>query len=121
MVQPPEESTPSLQPTPPSSSDDLLAFIFGLLEALGVSFLILCIAPLLMVLAAQRQEWQMLFLVPLAMILGIGLLQLVYVIPRAIWLYKHGKRSKFNGLLSGAFIILFLNGGCWLLFTLGQG
>jgi hypothetical protein len=47
--------------------------------------------------------------------LSFGVTQLIYVIPRGIYLYRQKRWPRFKGVLIGAAIAAFLNGGCWLL------
>jgi hypothetical protein len=44
-----------------------------------------------------------------------GLTQLLYVIPRGIYLYRQKNWPRFKGVVIGAVIAALLNGGCWLL------
>jgi hypothetical protein len=44
-----------------------------------------------------------------------GLTQLLYVIPRGIYLYRKKRWPRFKGVVIGAVIAALLNGGCWLL------
>jgi ABC-type Fe3+-siderophore transport system permease subunit len=53
------------------------------------------------------------FLFPVAA--AFGLTQFIYVIPRGIYLYRKKRWPRFKGVLIGAAIAAFLNGGCWLL------
>ncbi|WP_139488547.1 hypothetical protein [Brevibacillus dissolubilis] len=59
------------------------------------------------------------FLFPVAYII-IGLAQLVYVIPFAIYFYKNGRTNMFNGILIGAAITFLLNAACFGLFFSGN-
>ena len=55
-------------------------------------------------------------LVGLFSILGIGIFQLLYVIPTGILLYRNRQFSLMKGVIIGAVITALLNGGCYLLF-----
>lgn len=46
---------------------------------------------------------------------GIGLGQLLYVIPVIIRLYRQRRWGMVKGVIIGAVLTAFLNGGCWLL------
>ncbi len=48
-------------------------------------------------------------------IIGIGLSQLLYVIPIVISLKRQEKWGEMKGLIIGAVITFLLSGGCWLL------
>jgi hypothetical protein len=44
----------------------------------------------------------------------IGVVQLIYVIPRGFYLFNHQEKAKLKGFIIGAVITFLLNGGCWL-------
>ncbi len=46
---------------------------------------------------------------------GIGITQLIYVIPLIFWLRWKRKWGLMKGIILGAVITALLNGGCWLL------
>lgn len=46
--------------------------------------------------------------------LGIGITQLIYIIPLIIWLIRKRKWGLMKGVIIGAVLTLLLNGGCWL-------
>jgi hypothetical protein len=47
----------------------------------------------------------------------VGLLQLLYVVPRSLFLKRQQRWSRLKGVIIGAVIVALLNGGCWLLFA----
>jgi hypothetical protein len=49
-------------------------------------------------------------------ILGIGLTQLLYVIPLGIYFHRLGRSNMVKGLMIGAIITALLNGGCFIFF-----
>ena len=51
--------------------------------------------------------------VAIAMVMGIGLSQLVYVIPLIFIFRRQRKIATMQGMLAGAGITFLLNGGCW--------
>jgi hypothetical protein len=55
-------------------------------------------------------------LIPVAFILGIGLTQLLYVIPLGIYFHRLGRSNMVKGLMIGAIITALLNGGCFIFF-----
>jgi heme/copper-type cytochrome/quinol oxidase subunit 4 len=117
MVEPPEQPEGHGQPTP-ESTHQVIAFVIGFLEVLGINFLFLCFVPLLFIAGNSLPgAWVGLTIIPIYAILGIGLAQLVYVIPRGVWLYRHGKSTKLKGLITGAILVALLNGSCWLLLS----
>jgi hypothetical protein len=48
-------------------------------------------------------------------IFGIGIAQLIYVVPAIIVLRRRREFAVLKGLIIGAIITALLNGGCWLL------
>lgn len=46
--------------------------------------------------------------------LGIGITQLIYIIPVIIWLRRQRKWGLMKGVIIGAVLTVLLNGGCWL-------
>jgi hypothetical protein len=46
---------------------------------------------------------------------GIGIAQLIYVVPAIIVLRRRREFALVKGLIIGAIITALLNGGCWLL------
>ncbi|MGB3292125.1 MAG: hypothetical protein WBB01_03915 [Phormidesmis sp.] len=47
-------------------------------------------------------------------IFGIGLTQLLYVVPLCIWLHRQGRVDTAKGVIIGAVLTLLLNGGCFI-------
>lgn len=50
-------------------------------------------------------------------LLGIGIAQLIYVIPLIFWLRRERKWGIMKGVIIGAVLTALLNGGCWLLLS----
>lgn len=48
---------------------------------------------------------------------GIGITQLLYVIPLILWTKRKGRFDTMKGVIVGAVITLLLNGSCFLLLT----
>lgn len=48
---------------------------------------------------------------------GIGITQLLYVIPLALWLKRRGRVDTMKGVILGAAITVLLNGSCFVLMT----
>lgn len=46
---------------------------------------------------------------------GLGIVQLIYVIPAIIVLRRRREFALLKGLIVGAVVTALLNGGCWLL------
>lgn len=51
--------------------------------------------------------------VGLAMLAGIGVTQLIYVVPLMIYFYRSGRKNAFKGMLLAAGITFLLNATCW--------
>lgn len=50
-------------------------------------------------------------------IAGIGIFQVVYIIPYSVKLKRDGNIGMMKGLIIGAVIVALLNGACWLSFS----
>ncbi len=50
-------------------------------------------------------------------LLGIGISQLIYIIPTIFYLKRKDQIALMKGVIIGAVITALLNGGCWLLFS----
>lgn len=48
---------------------------------------------------------------------GIGISQLIYVIPVIFWARSKQKWGLMKGVIIGAVITALLNGGCWIIFA----
>ena len=51
------------------------------------------------------------------LIFGIGITQLVYVIPACIYYRRRRRFNLVKGIIIGAILTALLNGGCFLLFS----
>jgi hypothetical protein len=65
-------------------------------------------------------RWLELETVAIAAVLGIGISQLVYVIPVAIWAKRRGMKGFVSGVVIGAAITFLLNGACWGWFLIAK-
>jgi len=45
---------------------------------------------------------------------GLGVLQLLYVVPRSLYLKRRQRWAKLKGVIAAAVIVALLNGGCWV-------
>ena len=48
-------------------------------------------------------------------IFGIGITQLLYVVPLCVYLHRRGRVDTAKGVIIGAILTLLLNGGCFIL------
>jgi hypothetical protein len=83
---------------------------FAVLIVIAVILFIISIIPTPI---SNNYRWLPLVFLPF----GIGLLQLVYVIPVSLWLKQQGRFGLMKGVIIGAVITALLNGGCWLLLS----
>jgi hypothetical protein len=77
-----------------NSKNEIEQMILGVLEVIGIDFLL------------------MFFVVTIPF---IGLVQFIYIIPRVIYLLKHGEAEVLKGVIIASAGIFLLNGGCWAL------
>lgn len=52
---------------------------------------------------------------PSVALFAIGLVQLLWALPGAIWAYKTGRKGFGHGILIGAALVLLVNGGCFVI------
>ena len=67
-------------------------------------------------------SWVLIFIVPpVGMIVfgGVGLVQLLYVVPLCLHFKKKGQPKVMKGLIIAASITALLNVGCWTQFRVG--
>lgn len=50
---------------------------------------------------------------------GIGLTQLIYVIPLCVWLRRRRHFGRMKGVIIGAVLTMLLSGGCFLMLSGG--
>jgi hypothetical protein len=50
-------------------------------------------------------------------IYGIGIVQLLYILPLIFWLYRQQQYAWMKGFIIGAILTALFNGGCYLLLT----
>ncbi|MEL6775781.1 MAG: hypothetical protein AAFO06_00880 [Cyanobacteria bacterium J06597_16] len=48
---------------------------------------------------------------------GIGITQLLYVVPLALWLRNRGRFDTMKGVVIGAALTVLLNGSCFVIMT----
>lgn len=102
--------------------------ILGIVLLLGMHPVALCLLYLLVYLVSiisraiptplgtylsSDYGWLVLFLVP-------GLTQLFYVIPVVFWFRRQQQWGLMKGVIIGAVITALLNGGCFLLLSIGS-
>ena len=83
---------------------------------LGVNFV--AVAVFFVGLVGFR--WIGLATVAIALVLGIGISQLLYVIPMVLWAKRRGRKAFASGVIIGAAITFLLNGACWGWFLIAK-
>jgi hypothetical protein len=53
-------------------------------------------------------------------VLGIGITQLIYLVPYCFFLNHKNRDAEIKGVIIGAIITFLLNGGCWLIVASGM-
>lgn len=96
-----------------------LTFLFHLL-VLTIGGTIFGLIGVLSSIGAGRYMSEMLGMAALYFIFGIGISQLLYIIPLTIWLRKKGRTLLANGVIVGAIITALLNGGCYVMIFSGN-
>ena len=86
-----------------------------LLIGLHIAAVILGIIILLIHFYIVGQDNYLTLLLFGAFFAGLGIVQLIYVIPAIIVLRRRREFALLKGLIIGAVVTALLNGGCWLL------
>lgn len=94
--------------THPNSRNAIIDFILGILEAIVIY------SAFLLMLGLLSSFIAILGSIAIWAFLGIGVIQLIYVIPRVIWLVQQRKWNRMKGVVTAAVIVFLLNGGGWL-------
>ena len=107
-----------------SQRNEVRGIILGVLLLIGMHFaaflfscVILVIISIIPTPISNNYLWLPLIVVPSA---GIGLFQILYVIPVVFWLKRRQKWGLMKGVIIGAVLTALLNGGCWLLVYSGS-
>ncbi|PSB04272.1 hypothetical protein [Merismopedia glauca] len=85
----------------------VIAFGFNIIAAGTLFFLAASIGQISAILAQMC----------LFAIAGIGIFQVLYIIPYAMKLKRDGQIAMMKGLIIGAVIVALLNSACWLSLT----
>ena len=95
---------------------DLGSAIGGILACLALNFL--AVAVFFVGIAGFR--WLALETVAIGALLGIGIVQLLYVIPVVLWARRREMKTFASGVIVGAAITFLLNGACWGWFLIAK-
>jgi hypothetical protein len=90
------------------SRNEILGIVGGIFTALALSILVFSMFFYIGISLGG------IFFFPVG---GIGIFQLIYIVPYAIKLKREGKFTRMKGLIIGAVIVTLLNGACWLSFS----
>ena len=95
---------------------DLRSAIGGILTCLGLNF----VAVAVFFLGMAGFRWLVLETVAIGAVLGIGIVQLLYVIPVVLWARRREMKTFASGVMIGAAITFLLNGACWSWFLIAK-
>jgi heme/copper-type cytochrome/quinol oxidase subunit 4 len=98
--------------TPQARQAEGFQIISGVMEVLIVNLLLI---GLLILLASLLSSSPGLANIPLYGLGGLGVLQLLYVVPRSIALNRRQRWARLKGVIAAAVIVALLNGGCWVM------
>ncbi len=107
---------------------EITGIILGILLLIGMhfaAFLLICvIVGIISIMPtpignsiSKSYLWLTLIILPF---IGIGLFQILYVIPVVLWLKRRQEWGLMKGVIIGAVLTALLNGGCWLLVYSGS-
>jgi Na+/proline symporter len=93
---------------------EILDILLGIVILIGMHIVAIFLGAILAMISGYLQLYN-LSLILVISLFGIGLAQLIYVIPAIIILNRRRKWGWMKGVIIGAVITALLNGGCWLL------
>lgn len=98
-------------------------FILGFISVFAGHFLggvlLYVLAAVFSAVAPAASSNQALGTLLFFLIFGIGISQLIYVVPLCIWLQRRRLFSTMKGVITAAIITFLLNGSCFLMFLSG--
>lgn len=101
-----------------SRRNEIGSIFLGILLLVGMHGAVFLLAGLILVIISlvptpisSNYLWIPLVLYPTA---GIGLFQVLYVVPVCLLLKRRGRFGLMKGVIIGAVLTALLNGGCWL-------
>lgn len=90
---------------------EAIQLIGGFIEVLIVNFLLIVLLGLLTILFSSSTRLAPL---PFYGFGGLGILQLLYVVPRSLQLRRQQRWARLKGVIAGAVVVALFNGGCWV-------
>ena len=101
--------------TPQFWQSEMFQLISGFMEVLIINFMLIILLLLLGSLFPSSSG--AIFTYGFG---GLGLLQLLYVVPRSLYLRRRQRWARLKGVIGAAVIVALLSGGCWI-FMMGGG
>jgi len=95
---------------------DIGSAIAGILACIAANIL----AVAVFFLGVVGFRWLGLETIAIGVLLGIGIVQLLYVVPLALWAKRRGMKTFASGVMIGAAITFLLNGACWGWFLIAK-
>jgi hypothetical protein len=83
-----------------------------MVPVLGILFMIL-VGGIIAFLAAARLLPSSLGIVPVVAVFGVGIVQLIYLVPLGLYFQSKGKYEWVKGLAIGGLLTALLNGACF--------
>jgi hypothetical protein len=101
--------------TPQARQGEAFQLVSGFMEVLIANFvLIIALVILLGLLSSIFPSIPGVVNVPMYGFGGLGVLQLLYVVPRSLYLRRHQRWARLKGVIAATVIVALLNGGCWV-------
>lgn len=103
-----------------SQRNETTNILLGMLLLVGMHIVLLLLICLILFIISVvptpisgNYNWMFLLFI----LAGVGISQLLYVVPVSLWLKSKRRFGLMKGVIIGAVITALLNGGCWLLFS----
>lgn len=106
--------------TPQARRGEAFHIIIGFLEVLIINCLLIILLIILSI--SVWSSLSGLAYISLYGLGGLGVSQLLYVVPRSLFPRRHQRWARLKGVIAAAVIVALLNGGCWIVLGgLGSG
>jgi hypothetical protein len=83
-----------------------------MVPVLGILFMLL-VGGIMVVLQSTGLFPSSLAIIPFVSVFGIGIVQLIYLVPLGIYFQNQGKHQWVKGLAIGGLLVALLNGACF--------
>ena len=94
---------------------EILLIFLGMGLVAITHFLAFAIGSVILGIVINTPLMEMVANIAIFSIFGIGITQLVYIIPLIIYLMRRKAWALMKGVIIGAILTFLLNGGCWFL------